>query len=294
MKIGVLDCSIGNGHMFSFSSLFNGYEKSELAGCPFPAIVDYLPKYETPVPALSTIGTVTDIWMPDFQYAAQIARFARIPNIHEEVSALLGRVDAIILTNDDPSGRESVLDACLKSGKPVFIDKLVARTKSEFTRVIAAQQFKGQIFCGSGAGFCNNFVNLKWDKSSTGAIFSAPKNWENYGIHVVDIFLKFAEKENLNFEIGELVQEGEITSRIIKFAGEDQRRVTITTLGKVNSDISVSIFSEKGKITEIMKDPFHSFSAMLEHWLTRDIRLTYEKEIIRYNSELEILGFDKL
>ena len=293
MNIGVVDCSVGNGHMFSFSALFNGYRESELDECPFPAIVGYLPKYETPVSSLSDIGSVSDIWMPDFQYANQIARFAKIQNVHDEVSSLIERVDAIILTNDDPLGRENVLDLCIKSGKPVFIDKLIAKTKSEFLRVINSQQYNGQIFCGSGAGFSNDFADLNWNELVTSGIFSAPKNWENYGIHVVDIFLKFAEREKFGFEIGELVREGDVTKRIIEVLGKNQHKIIITTLGKIDSDISVTILSDKDEKSRTMKDPFHSFSAMLEHWLTRDIQKTYQEELSRYTSALAILGFDK-
>jgi hypothetical protein len=293
MKIGVVDSSIGNGHMFSFSALFNGYEQSELARCPFPAIIDYLPKYITPVPALSEIGIVTDIWMPDLQYANQVAHFAKIQNVHSDLSFLIERVDAIILTNDDPLGREYVLDQSIKSGKPIFIDKLIARTKSELTRVIGSQQYEGQIFCGSGAGFSDDFVELKWDSSVKSGIFSAPKNWENYGIHVTDIFLRFAERENLSFKIGELVTEGDVTTRDIEVLGNNHQKISITTLGTADSNVSVTILSDKDKKSLTMKDPFHSFSAMLEHWLTRVVAETYPDEIRRYNSALAILGFDK-
>jgi hypothetical protein len=293
MNIGVVDCSAGNGHMFSFSALFNGYKESELEKCPFPAIAGYLPKYETPVPALSKIGRVTDIWMPELQYANQIARFATIQNVHEEVSSLIERVDAILLTNDEPLGRENVLDLCIKSGKPVFIDKLIAKTKSEFLRVIRSQQYDGQIFCGSGAGFAEDFAVLNWHGSVEIGVFSAPKNWENYGIHVVDIFLKFAERENLVFEIRELIREGDVTKRIIEILGENQQKIIITTLGKIDSDISVTLLSGKDEKSQTMKDPFHSFSTMLEHWLKRDTQNTYQKELSRYKSALSILGFDK-
>lgn len=293
MKLGILDSSPGNGHMFSFSALFNGYEKSELTTCPFPAIIDYLPKYETPVQALSKLASVTDIWMPSNRYASRVARFAKIPNVHKNFETFLEAVDGIILTNDNPIGREGILDACIKTGKPVFVDKLLANSRSEFARIINSQHFLGQIFCASGAGFSRDFENLPWDDAVENAIISTPKSWDIYGIHVVDIFLKFAERNRIEYEIGELIREGDTAMRVIEVSGETNRNIVIKALGKVDSAISATIYSGSESRVATLTDPFFAFSEMLEHWLTRNVLQTYSDELVRYSVALKILGFDK-
>ena len=137
IKLGVIDSSIGNGHMFSFSSFFNGYAESELGKCPFPAIISYLPNHVTPVEALSTKAEISAVWMDDLEYAKSVARFAKIESVYTDLDDLIENVDGIILTNDEPVGREAVLKKCLASGKMVFVDKMIARTSNTLVNYIA-------------------------------------------------------------------------------------------------------------------------------------------------------------
>ena len=93
LKLGIVDSSVGNGHMFSFSSLFNGYEPSELARCPFPAIINYLPKHVTPVSTLSRKAEVSAVWMHDLEYAKKVARFGKISRVYNDINSLIANVD---------------------------------------------------------------------------------------------------------------------------------------------------------------------------------------------------------
>ena len=38
LKLGVTGLSSGNGHPYSWAAIINGYDKSEMAKCPFPVI----------------------------------------------------------------------------------------------------------------------------------------------------------------------------------------------------------------------------------------------------------------
>lgn len=42
LKIGILGMTEGNGHPYSWSAMFNGYDPEEMAKCPFPVIPAYL------------------------------------------------------------------------------------------------------------------------------------------------------------------------------------------------------------------------------------------------------------
>ena len=44
LKIGIIGISEGNGHPYSWSSIFNGFDEKELIKCPYPAIIEYLKK----------------------------------------------------------------------------------------------------------------------------------------------------------------------------------------------------------------------------------------------------------
>ena len=44
LNIGILGMTEGNGHPYSWSAIFNGYNKKYMDECPFPVIKDYLYK----------------------------------------------------------------------------------------------------------------------------------------------------------------------------------------------------------------------------------------------------------
>ena len=44
LRIGILGMTEGNGHPYSWSAIFNGFNKAEMAKCPYPVIPVYLGK----------------------------------------------------------------------------------------------------------------------------------------------------------------------------------------------------------------------------------------------------------
>ena len=43
LRFGIIGLNEGNGHPYSFSAIFNGYDESRLEECPYAAIRAYLP-----------------------------------------------------------------------------------------------------------------------------------------------------------------------------------------------------------------------------------------------------------
>ena len=74
MKIGIIGQNEGNGHPYSFSAIFNGYDKKNLIKhCPFSLIKDYLPKYQTDNNIIKK-AKVTHIWTQDKSISKKIAK----------------------------------------------------------------------------------------------------------------------------------------------------------------------------------------------------------------------------
>ncbi len=44
LRLGIIGVSEGNGHPYSWSSIFNGFDRKELKKCPYPTIIEYLKK----------------------------------------------------------------------------------------------------------------------------------------------------------------------------------------------------------------------------------------------------------
>ena len=41
LRLGIIGISEGNGHPYSWSAIFNGYNHEYAQDCPFPVIPDY-------------------------------------------------------------------------------------------------------------------------------------------------------------------------------------------------------------------------------------------------------------
>ena len=70
----------GNGHPYSFSAIFNGYNQEAINECPYSAIKQYLPAYHRNKKIIPD-ANVTHIWPQNREISESIARFSRIPNI---------------------------------------------------------------------------------------------------------------------------------------------------------------------------------------------------------------------
>lgn len=287
-----MDSSVGNGHMFSFSSLFNGYDPSELMRCPFPAISSYLPKHVTPVEALSKKAEVSAVWMQDLEYAKNVARFGKIGAVYSDLDSLIENVDGIILTNDEPVGRESVLESCLTSGKTVFIDKMIARTSKFLEKRLSLQRYPGQLYCASAISFSTAVQEISWDVNTEYMVFTSPKNWSNYGIHLVDSFLAFASLNSLEYEIDKITHSETATERQINILNPGGGRIFLRTEGRADVNFSIMASKNGNKQEVTISDPFDSFAAMLDTWLSREPEDTHMTEYKRYNDAVAILGFE--
>ena len=92
IRLAMLGCSAGNGHPYSWSAIFNGYNRELMtAECPFPGIPEYLNK--EPVETLVIPGAqVTHICcVGDGGFTAElegcsltVARDAKVPAIYAE------------------------------------------------------------------------------------------------------------------------------------------------------------------------------------------------------------------
>ena len=113
IKIAMLGMVDQNGHPYSWTSMFNGYNKEPMEDCGYPVIPRYLEKQ--PEETFGIRGAkVTHIWTDDPKDAQHVALAAKIPNIVEKPEDVIGKVDAVIIPTD--KGNEHVWRA-----KP-FID----------------------------------------------------------------------------------------------------------------------------------------------------------------------------
>ena len=99
IRLAMLGMVEGNGHPYSWSAIINGYDKDEMAKCPYSAIPQYLGAQ--PDENLGVQGAkVTHIWTDNIEDAKKVAKATRIDNVVAKPQDVLGEVDAIIIPTD--------------------------------------------------------------------------------------------------------------------------------------------------------------------------------------------------
>ncbi len=192
IRLAILGCTAGNGHPYSWSAMFNGYDRERMTReCPFAGIPVYLNKQ--PLEAFSIPGAkVTHVCCTgDGGFtAAHVARCSLIPNVVDRPEEVVGQVDAVIIATDD--GAEHVERARLfvEAGLPVFVDKPLADNKPDLETFMAWVDEGKPIMSSSSMRYAKEFMPYRASTHDLGDLrfvsITTPKSWERYGIHALE------------------------------------------------------------------------------------------------------------
>lgn len=267
LKLGILGLSEGNGHPYSWSAIFNGYNPKFMKDCPFPAIPKYLSKQKFPQDSIKE-ATVTHIWTQDKVTSEHIAKACYIENIVNNFENLEGKVDAILLARDDAKTHYDFCVPFLKAGLPIYIDKPLAYDVKTANKIYALEQYSGQIFTCSALAYSKEFQLNKEELNHMGEIRYVDswvmKDWKKYGIHIIEPVLRI---------IGD---QGEITNIKTINMGERKRVVvfwksglitSFLTLGNLECPISIHLFGRKDYRELVFQDTFSAFRSALQHFI---------------------------
>src|ERR1019366_5983226 len=99
IRLGMAGMVDGNGHPYSWSAIFNGFDKEAMARCPYPSIPEYLSRQ--PAAAFGIAGArVTHVWCEDSKAARLVSQASLVPNVVTTATDLIGQVDAVIIPTD--------------------------------------------------------------------------------------------------------------------------------------------------------------------------------------------------
>ena len=107
LKLGIIGLSDGNGHPYSWSAIFNGYNPEAMESCGFPVIPRYLEKQKWPESRIPNAEVIA-IWTQDPNLSAHIAEAANT-FIAPRPEDIIGKVDAVLLARDDAENHLSLL-----------------------------------------------------------------------------------------------------------------------------------------------------------------------------------------
>lgn len=130
LNFGMVGMNPGNGHPYSFTAVFNGFDPEALEICDFPIIRKYLTEHHCNREFIPG-ARVSHVWTQDRVLSEKIAAVSRIPHIANTLEQLVEECDGIIFARDDIWNHYEMARNIFRSGKPVYMDKLLCATSEE-------------------------------------------------------------------------------------------------------------------------------------------------------------------
>lgn len=282
LRFGIIGMSEGNGHPYSWSAIFNGYDPEVMAECPFPAIPEYLSRRHFPEDAIVD-ACVAEVWAQDRGQAEHIARAARIERVADDFRDMVGRVDGLLLARDDAENHFHFAAPFLDSGIPVYIDKPLALSLAEAKRIFARERYPGQVFTCSALRYAVEFSIDAAGRDALGGIRfvqgTAPKDWDRYAVHVIEPALA------LLGPLGDIVDASAWHSdgaTVASLRWQSGAAATFSTLGAVGAPIALRAIGTKGYRDMTFGDSFTAFKSALQEFVrgVREKRMIIPRETV--------------
>ena len=277
LKLGVIGLSPGNGHPYSWSAIFNGYNPVYMEDCGFPAIPDYLNQQCFPDDTIAE-AQVTHVWAQNNDIATHIAKATHISNVVEHYTDLVGEVDGILLARDDAETHLEFAAPFLEAGIPIYIDKPLALTVTKAKQLFDLQRYPGQIFSCSALRYAKEFQLSAGDLNQLGHIrhihATVPKDWEKYAVHVIEPVLLLASERGY-LENTYTWRSKDSTTLIAEYSTGLQ--VHISTMGESCAPLALRVIGDLGWKDLYFQDTYFAFKGALFDFIQgiihRDVRI---------------------
>lgn len=287
INLGIIGSSEGNGHPYSWSAIFNGYNKKIMENCGYPSIPRYLEKQKFPNDQIKE-AKVTHIWTQNKKLSKHISSASKINYVVNNMDDLISKVDAILLARDDAENHIKMSKKFLKAGLPIFIDKPMTLSVLEAKKLFNLQKYDGQIFSCSAMRYAPEIRLTKKQKKNLGEIKSIygyiSNSWDKYAIHLIEPILKLIPDRG-NIIKYNTFKFYDKTSLSINF--ESGVNIQVNTFGKSISPFCLKVIGTSGCIDIFFKDMFNAFKDSLKDFtrgiINKEARIQPESvtEIIR-------------
>lgn len=263
LRLGVIGLSPGNGHPYSWSAIFNGYNLQAMEECGFPVIPRYLEKQNFPEDGIQS-AKVTHIWTQDLMLSQKVAQASLIPHVVNHYTDLIGQVDAVLLARDDAEKHLQYASPFLQAGLPIYIDKPLALTVDHAKTLLSLQQYPGQLFSCSALRYATELQLTSAHRDKVGDIryihATVPKDWNKYAIHIIDPVLNILGDEG-TFNTPEITRSKHITS--LHAVHDSGAHIHISAMGDTPVPIVIDIAGSKGCVQLQFQNTFMAFKNSL-------------------------------
>jgi predicted dehydrogenase len=266
IKLAVLGMIEGNGHPYSWSAMFNGYDPEEMAKCPYSTIPRYLnkePKSTLRIPD----AAVTHIWTDDPEDAKRVSKASLIPNIVDAPEDVIGRVDAVIIATDKGGEHVERARPFVEAGCPVFVDKPLVDNEADlrtFTRWVDEGR---RIMSSSCMRYSKEFMPYRISTHDLGELrylsIAVPKSWERYGIHALEAIYPILGPGFISVR-----NTGDESRNIVHIKHKNGVDVVAALINDMYGAFGVlSLCGTDGNAQTSFTDTFFSFKAQLEAFI---------------------------
>ncbi len=282
IKLGIIGYNEGNGHPYSYSSIFNGFDMDYMKDCPYPSIPKYLNKHNSDEERLKS-AKVSHIWTQDKDLSCHIAKSSKIENVCEDLEEMISEVDGVIIARDDYETHYDLSKLFIDAGLNVFIDKPIENSVIKAQKILSLERFNGQIYSISSLANDPRVIDAKQNIKSFGKVKyiygTAPGKWDRYAIHLIDVLLMILGKD-LNFIEKDTNVENRVTTRTGRLI--NNAFIELKCMGGIPSPLRITIICEKGFYDIDFYDPFNAF----KNTLSTFVKSIIEKSNIRPHKEI--------
>jgi predicted dehydrogenase len=266
IRLAMLGCSSGNGHPYSWSAMFNGYNRDLMTReCPYAGIPQYLNKEPTDTLAIRGAQVTHICCVGDGGYTAEhVAKCSLIPNVVEKPTDVIGHVDAVIIGTDDGSDHVVRARPFVEAGLPVFVDKPLADNAPDL-RVFKDWVAAGKpIMSSSCMRYCKEFMPYRHSTHELGALrfvsITTAKTWERYGIHALEAIYPILGPGFISAR-----NTGTVERNIVHLKHRCGADVVVVATGDMYGAFGcLQLCGTAGHAEVAMSDSFFSFKAQLQ------------------------------
>ena len=266
IKLAMLGMVDGNGHPYSWSAIFNGYDQEEMAKCPYTAIPDYLKKEPKETLCIPN-AQVTHIWTDNPADARLVAKASLIPRIVNTPEEVISEVDAVIIATD--KGYEHV-ERCrpfVDAGLPVFIDKPLVDNQEDLKIFNSWIREGKSILSSSCMRYAKEYMPYRLSTHELGVVkyasITTPKSWERYGIHALEGIYPILGPGFVSAR-----NTGSIDRNIVHFTHQSGADVVVVAISDMYGSFGVlELCGTSGHAEIAFSDTFYAFKTQLEAFI---------------------------
>ncbi|HZM06497.1 MAG TPA: Gfo/Idh/MocA family oxidoreductase [Candidatus Saccharimonadales bacterium] len=267
IRLGMVGMVEGNGHPYSWSAIFNGFDPKAMAGCPYPVILEYLSRQ--PASAFGIGGArVTHVWCEDPKAARLVSQASLVPNVVTQATDLIGQVDAIMISTDKGEEHLERARPFVEAGLPVFIDKPLTDNEADLRQFVRWQRTGKAILSTSCMRYSREYAECRARIGAVGELrlitMTMSKSWERYGIHALEGVYPFLKPGGWR----EVANTGTDTANVVHAHHASGVEVVLAAISDMYGAFGcLNLYGTQGALSAKFDDTFFAFKTQLAQFI---------------------------